>query len=97
MLTVSSRSGVGRFRIEWRDGFREPQCPPNPRYPQGIDLDVAGDQAAVACVVALPYPARRCGHYEVRCRTCGLSVALTTAGRPDDPRSVRLPCKEHTS
>jgi len=27
----------------------------------------------------------------VECDTCGITVTLTTAGRPDDPRSVRIP------
>lgn len=27
--------------------------------------------AATTCTVDLPYPARRCGRYEVRCKACG--------------------------
>jgi C4-type Zn-finger protein len=41
----------------------------------------------------LPYPAKRCGIYLVVCERCGYSAAITTAGRPDDPRKVTLPCK----
>ena len=81
-----------QFRIEWRDAGREPQCPPNPRYPNGIDLNVAGG-AVNSCVCELPYPARRCGAYFVECLICGYRVACTTAGRPDDPRSIEMPCK----
>ena len=35
----------------------------------------------------------RCGVYLVECKICGSSVALTTAGRIDDPRSVTIACK----
>jgi hypothetical protein len=78
-------------RIDWFDGGREPQCAPDPRYPTGIDID-ASNGATIACVVMLPYPAKRCGHYLVRCRTCGQKVAVTTAGRPDDPKTVTIAC-----
>jgi hypothetical protein len=79
------------IRVTWEDGGREPQCPPNPAYPSGIDLDMArGTQHA--CKVELPYPAKRCGHFVVKCRACGTRAVVTTAGRPDDPRSVRIPC-----
>jgi C4-type Zn-finger protein len=44
-------------------------------------------------VKELPYPAKRCGLFLVICDKCGYSAAITTAGRPDDPRKVTLPCK----
>jgi hypothetical protein len=78
--------------ITWVDHQREPQSAPNPKYPLGIDVDVS-DGAAVSCKIALDYPARRCGYYVVRCKDCGTSVAVTTAGRVDDPRSVTVACK----
>jgi hypothetical protein len=31
---------------------------------------------------------------DVYCARCHCRIAVTTAGRPDDPRSVRVPCKE---
>lgn len=80
-----------QFKVEWFDHEREPQCPPNPAYPEGIDLRTA-DGAANHCTVPLPYPAKRCGVYLVECGRCGLRVACTTAGRPDDPRSIELRC-----
>ena len=80
-----------QFSIEWIDSGREPQCRSNPNYPTGMDVDVASG-AADACKVNVPYPAKRCGMYVVQCRLCGYSVAVTTAGRKDDPRSVRFPC-----
>jgi hypothetical protein len=83
-----------QFRIRWHDSGREPQCAPNPQFPEGIALDLSQGRTPT-CETPLPYPARRCGHYEIVCRTCGLRVACTTAGRPDDPCAIRLACKPH--
>jgi len=82
------------FEIEWIDRHREPQCAPNPAYPNGIDLDCSA--GLTSCLVQLPYPAKRCGLYIVTCLKCGECVAATTAGRPDDPRSLRMACKHGT-
>lgn len=81
-----------QFTVEWIDHGREPQCAPNPRYPDGKDLDVSLGQTP-SCKADLPYPAKRCGLYVVTCGICGLRVAATTAGRPDDPRSLTMPCQ----
>jgi len=80
------------IKIEWIDSGREPKCPPDPRYPDGIEIDMAAD-AELICEVKLPYPAQRCGVYLVHCTQCGLETVITTAGRPDDPCSIRLPCR----
>lgn len=80
------------MKVRWLDGGREPQCAPDPEFPQGIDLDCSG-RAKHTCVVELPYPAKRCGTYVVQCEVCGFSAACTTAGRPDDPRTIKLPCQ----
>lgn len=79
------------FDINWVDLHREPQCAPNPAYPDGLDID-ATSAGTKTCHTALPYPAKRCGYYVIECKTCGLRVAVTTAGRPDDPRSITLAC-----
>lgn len=79
------------FEITWIDGGREPRCAPNPDYPNGKDCD-GSMGAKVTCTAQLPCPAKRCGHYIVKCKTCGFTAAVTTAGRPDDPRSIKLPC-----
>lgn len=79
------------LQVEWHDLGRAPQCPPNPDYPEGIDIDLAAPGRPV-CETALPYPAKRCGFYVVTCSLCGLKVGVTTAGRPDDPRSVKVAC-----
>jgi hypothetical protein len=82
-----------KHQIEWIDRGGEPRNPPDPAHPHGIDVDLAG-AARTTCLVNLPYPtAKRLGLYVVKCSECGLSVAITTAGRPDDPRSVKLACK----
>ena len=80
------------LHVEWADSGREPQCAPNPDFPEGVDLDLS-IEGEPACFVDLPYPAERCGFYRVICGGCGLEVIVTTAGRPDDPRSVRVACK----
>lgn len=69
-----------------------PQCPPNPAYPDGVDVQDAAPGVA-ACKVDLPYPAPERLVWSVRCKRCGYRVAVTAAGRPDDPRSVTVPCK----
>lgn len=80
------------LKVTWEDSGREPQCPPNPDYPNGINvvMAVSGDRC---CTVALPYPAKRCGAYFVECTDCGKTAVVTTAGRPDDPKNLRLACK----
>lgn len=78
------------LKVTWVDHHREPKHPPNSRYPNGIDLDLARD--APGCVTALPYPTPRCGLFYVECKTCGANVVITTAGRTDDPRSVKIAC-----
>ncbi len=78
--------------VTWLDFEREPRCAPDPDYPDGKDLDLAPPWGRT-CETDLPYPAKRCGAYVVGCSICGQSVAITTAGRPDDPRHVRLPCR----
>lgn len=72
-------------------GRGKAQCDPDPDFPHGIALDMAAG-AVPFCEVKLPYPAPECGLFIVRCRDCPMSVAITAAGRPDDPVSVRLEC-----
>jgi hypothetical protein len=80
-----------QFDIKWIDGRRDPQVKPNPAYPKGIDV-VGVRPGEIGCRVDLPYPARRIGSYVIRCKLCGYRMFITTAGRPDDPRSVSVPC-----
>lgn len=80
------------LRISWIDAHREAQCAANPRFPDGMDVDLSkGAQAC--CHAMLPYPASRCGVHRIECDTCGVKTLVTAAGRRDDPRSVRVACK----
>jgi hypothetical protein len=79
--------------VKWIDRFREPTQPPHRQFPNGVDISLCAHSGEKFCETALPYPAKRCGYYSVLCETCGFSAVITTAGRPDDPKSVRLPCK----
>jgi hypothetical protein len=80
------------MKVTWLDSGREPKCAPDPAYPAGKDLDCSLGKRS--CVAELPYPAKRCGQYLVECEKCGCRIICTTAGRADDPRSLRMPCKE---
>lgn len=79
---------------EWIDQGREPKCRPNPKFPNGMDVDVSAG-AARTCSIDLSYPAPRCGVYVIKCDICGLCDVLTTAGRIDDPRKVTVGCWAH--
>ena len=70
-----------------------PECPPNPAYPNGVDVQQAAP-GVPSCRADLPYPAPERLVWQVRCRRCGYTLAVTAAGRPDDPRSVTVPCRE---
>lgn len=80
------------FKIEWIDRGREPRCAPDPDFPDGKNIRLI-DQSAKHCTIELPYPAKRCGLYVVECSICKFRIGITTAGRPDDPRSVEVACK----
>lgn len=78
--------------VTFLDSGREPENAPNPKYPDGIDVDLRKHALQKYCCKSLPYPAPRCGLYRIECKTCKVSIALTVAGRPDDPRSATIPC-----
>lgn len=69
-----------------------PQCPSDPTQPNGIDVQNAAP-GLPSCKADLPYPAPERLVWMVRCRRCGYRVAVTAAGRPDDPRSITMACK----
>lgn len=82
--------------VTFLDSGREPQCKPDPRFPDGRHIRLMPEKPEAdhkSCTYNLPYPAPRCGSYVVECKTCGYRAALNVAGRPDDPRIVTLPCK----
>jgi hypothetical protein len=81
-----------QFVVEWVDGGRKPTAPSNPKYPNGLDVE-AFVPGQTTCYLKLAYPAKQCGVYHIRCRVCHLTAVVTTAGRRDDPRSIKLACK----
>lgn len=83
---------LARFIVKWIDRGREPQNAPDPDFPTGIDIDISLGRPS--CKTDLPYPAARCGNFYVECSVCGVNALLSTAGRSDDPRSVRMACKK---
>lgn len=87
-------NGKGKWNVEWVDSGREPVSAPNPSYPNGIDVRTFRTRPdGPTCTGTLPYPAARCGYYLVKCLTCDLVIAVTTAGRRDDPRSLQIACR----
>ena len=83
------------IEVVFIDSGREPQCKPDPKYPNGQDIEIPRGYipGSDRCCNNLPYPAPRCGVYLIKCNDCGVNVALTVAGRVDDPRTITIPCK----
>lgn len=79
--------------VKFNDAGREAQQPSNPKYPDGMAVNLATSPLVKTCSYNLPYPAPRCGTYSVVCRTCRFTCLVTVAGRADDPRVITLPCK----
>jgi hypothetical protein len=84
---------MGRIDVRFLDAGRDPQCDPDPAYPDGRRVSLAEHALQKTCTRNLPYPAPRCGAYSIKCRVCGFVGVVTVAGRPDDPRVVTIPCK----
>lgn len=82
---------AGSLKVTFLDSGCEPKCQPNPAYPNGMHIDLTFG-ARRWCGVELPYPAPRCGAMVIECEACGVRNAVTVAGRPDDPRTVRMAC-----
>jgi len=78
------------MKITFLDSGREPRGAPNPAYPNGLDVDISF--GGEYCIAELPYPGPRCGAMVIECQVCGLRNAVTVAGRPDDPRTVKMGC-----
>lgn len=80
------------IKVTWVSHNRKAQHPPDPRYPNGIALDISEGKSP-ACLTELPYPAPDCGQYLISCDVCGKLSAISAAGRPDDPVSVNIACE----
>jgi hypothetical protein len=85
---------MSRLEVTWHSKNRKAQCPPNPNYPNGMDVDMS--HGAKSCATDLPYPAPECGLWIIECKVCGYRVGVTAAGRPDDPKSVCFACPERS-
>lgn len=72
-------------------GRGQAQCPSNPEYPDGIEIDASAPNR-LSCTVLLPYPAPECGLWHLECSVCGKTFGITAAGRRDDPVSVKVEC-----
>jgi hypothetical protein len=79
------------MKVTFLDAHREPKCSPNPKFPNGMCVDLSLGAERI-CAVKLPYPAPRCGAMLIECEVCDLRVAVTVAGRVDDPHTVKMAC-----
>jgi hypothetical protein len=91
-LSEDPRNNPGQWDLRWLDHAQQPREPPDPKYPEGIEIDASMGKERF-CTVHLEYPARGVGMYFVRCLWCGANAGLRTAGRPDDPKLVKIACK----
>jgi hypothetical protein len=82
-----------KFEVTFLDAGREPECPPDPKYPDGMDIVLSKEHDKRACKFELPYPAPRCGAYMIVCNDCKYAAVITVAGRVDDPKTIQFPCK----
>lgn len=83
------------FTITWHPSGRgKARSPSDPNFSGGTNFDVSKG-ATRTCTIGLPYPAPECGQHLAICDKCGFSIAITAAGRLDDPRTVKVACKGH--
>jgi hypothetical protein len=75
-------------------GRGKARCSPNPNYPEGIAFDDTPTGTSGTTII-LPYPAPECGYWDIQCGICGQRFAITAAGRPDDPVSIKHICREN--
>lgn len=81
-----------KAQVEFQPSGRgKAQCAPDPRYPNGIAI-MGASPGSKACTFDLPYPAPECGLWLVECCECRETIAISAAGRPDDPVSVTINC-----
>jgi hypothetical protein len=86
-----SISWSARTRVENGVARTGPAHPATPGFENGTDLDLARDAASWCTASCPPWPGKL-GMLHLRCQHCDVTVDLTTAGRADDPKLVRLPC-----
>jgi hypothetical protein len=95
----ASRRSPDQFLVRFLGTGQKAKHPANPNYPEGVHLNQTGgvEGDGNVCVVQLPWPAKEIGAWKVECTICALRVACTTAGRPDDPRSITVRCNKPNS
>jgi len=81
---------VEKFTIEWYDSKITSNTVPEQDSPKNI---LVYDEHKLFCKISLPYPAKRCGMYVVKCNECGNVVGIPTTGKVDDPCSITINCK----
>jgi LSD1 subclass zinc finger protein len=79
------------LKAQWYSDKREPQGLADPKYPHGHDFDTSGGSGST-CSTTLTYPAKGCGKWHIKCAVCQNSAMITTTGRVDDPKSIRMGC-----
>jgi len=79
--------------VQWTGTGRKAQHPPDRRFPHGVEIRT-NSPGRPYCVVFPPYPAKEIGTWTISCQKCGLVIVVTAAGRPDDPNTVYLGCKD---
>jgi hypothetical protein len=81
----------GNLTAKFIGNGRQPQCAPDPAYPDGKPVDASMGRAS--CAIELEHPAKECGFWVISCSLCGVRLAVTAAARADDPSLIRLPCE----
>lgn len=79
----------GALTATFHGDGRMPKCAPDPAYPEGKDMDMT--QGFPGCAVTL-HQAPCCGTWIITCAVCNTAIGVTAAARPDDPRTIKIPC-----
>jgi hypothetical protein len=88
---------MSAFEISWIWRSRLPaKCKPDENYPYGKATDMSAPGKPF-CEVEFKYPAPGVGTWIARCKTCDFTMAVTAAGRADDPTKVRWACERKES
>jgi hypothetical protein len=80
-----------KFEVSWLKRADRSTQKPDPAYPNGVIANLSKGAVQV-CQVNLQYPAPCPGTHFIRCKLCGITVAVTAAGRVDDPTVAVIAC-----
>jgi hypothetical protein len=87
-----TQTNPSHLRVTWKGTGQQPTQPPNPEFPNGCEVHLAAPDQPT-CAASLPYPAPCIGGHLIECSRCGARVAVSAAGRPDDPHTVHIRCR----